>query len=128
MATHTYETRGSNRMTAGALPEQSTHKATVAAKKAAAALVSDELREVAADLVPFGTDQTPHPSAVRAASRERLQRSAPISASPSDRAMHEPGSVLSEVKDAQLTTGVRRRIQPLNQAALIQVLLDSALR
>lgn len=124
MASHTYETRGSNRRTPGALPEQSTHQATVAAKKAAAALVSDELREVTADLVPFGTNQTPHPSAVRAASRERLQRSAPTTTPRSDRAMHGPGSVLSEVKDAQLTTGVRRRIQPLNQAALESTLAN----
>ena len=56
MASNTYGTRGSNKRAPGALPEQSTHQATVAAKKAAAALVSDELREVAANLASFRTD------------------------------------------------------------------------
>ncbi len=84
MATHHYETRGAGKRAPGALPDQGTHKATVAAKQAAAAWVSDELRHLAASAVPAGTDQSPKPSAIRDASRARARHTGTRLAPPSN--------------------------------------------
>ena len=77
MATHQYSTRGAAAKQGGALPIQPTHGATEAAKRAAAAGVAAELRELTRQVTGGDAGTTPRPAAVKRAAKEREVQSAP---------------------------------------------------
>ncbi len=111
MATRQYETRGAAKRALGALPAQSTHEGTVAVNRTAAASVSDELRHLTAMVVPAGTSQTPKPSAIRDASRERARQAGAQTVPTGNRIVPGAGKVRPRAtEDALPITTVRRRI------------------
>ncbi len=107
--------RGAGRRAPGALPLQSTHQAAEAAKRAAAADVSEELRQLAREVSndgEAGAEQSPRPSEMAKRARARgAIRSAP--AGRGRPLTRRQGGGRGD--DSSSPTTVRRRIQLLEQ-------------